>query len=91
MVFHGPRVVVFCDGDFWHGKDWRQRQDKLRRGANADYWVAKIARNIERDKANRLILESEGWRVLRYWESEIKRDIDAVADEVSHHVACRRP
>src|SRR5262245_12485941 len=37
VVFLGPKVTVFCDGDFWHGRDWESRRQKLRRGTNADY------------------------------------------------------
>jgi len=40
---------VFCDGDFWHGRDWARRKRKLRTGNNPSYWVRKIERNIERD------------------------------------------
>src|SRR5947199_2127320 len=45
VVFKAARVVVFCDGDFWHGRDWPTLQAQLRRRHNADYWIAKIGRN----------------------------------------------
>ena len=47
LVFRRARVVVFCDGDFWHGKDWAEQRKKLLAGTNPGYWVAKIKRNIE--------------------------------------------
>lgn len=75
-------MVVFCDGDFWHGKNWEERRKKLERGANASYWVAKIQRNRDRDKKNTEELEQQGWKVLRYWESEIHQDTQAVASEI---------
>lgn len=40
LVFPRERVVVFCDGDFWHGRDLLARIAKLRKGSNAPYWVA---------------------------------------------------
>jgi DNA mismatch endonuclease (patch repair protein) len=83
IVFHGARVVVFVDGDFWHGKDWEARKAKLEKGHNAPYWVAKIERNIERDKENQRKLEEEGWVVLRYWESDVKKDTESVVREVA--------
>ena len=43
--FGGARLVIFVDGDFWHGNDWRTRKAKLERGHNPDYWMAKIQRN----------------------------------------------
>jgi len=46
LVFKGARVVVFCDGDFWHGKEWADRRKKLLAGTNPGYWVAKIKRNM---------------------------------------------
>src|SRR5947208_8487763 len=47
IVFLGPRVVVFVDGDFWHGKNWIARKAKLAQGHNADYWISKIERNVQ--------------------------------------------
>lgn len=79
LIFVGARVAVFCDGDFWHGRDWPTRQAKLERGANAAYWSAKIARNIERDLRNTTLLEQDGWHVIRLWETDIKRDLRAAA------------
>jgi len=49
VVFLGAKLAVFCDGDFWHGRDWEARQEKLTRGHNAEYWLAKIERSIQRD------------------------------------------
>jgi DNA mismatch endonuclease (patch repair protein) len=74
--------VVFCDGDFWHGRDWEERREKLKAGANAEYWVAKIGRNIERDRKQEALLRESGWVVLRFWESEILADTEGVAGRV---------
>jgi len=82
IIFVRHRVVVFCDGDFWHGKDWRLRLAKLARGANSDYWIAKISANMKRDKATSKRLTRDGWVVLRFWESEIHADVQRVADEI---------
>lgn len=79
LVFPGARVVVFCDGDFWHGRNWEQRRARLAAGTNAHYWVAKIERNIRRDQEVTERLEGAGWSVLRFWESEILRSPHEVA------------
>lgn len=50
LMFARARVVVICDGDFWHGRDWESRRAKLSTGWNASYWIAKIASNIEQDR-----------------------------------------
>ena len=82
VVFAGAKVAVFCDGDFWHGRDWRKRRRKLERGHNPEYWIAKIKRNVERDRNNNRELEQAGWFVLRFWEADILRDPEAIADQV---------
>lgn len=82
IVFQRARVVVFVDGDFWHGNSWIERKAKLSRGHNADYWVKKIEQNIERDLVVSQKLCAEGWLVLRIWESEIYSDIDQVVHRI---------
>jgi len=63
IVFRAAKVAVFCDGDFWHGKDWDQRRAKLRRGTNPAYWTKKIETNMARDQRNTEELVSLGWLV----------------------------
>jgi DNA mismatch endonuclease (patch repair protein) len=79
IVFSTRQVVVFCDGDFWHGRNWKTLRLKLDRGTNANYWSEKIASNIKRDRRNTALLEKAGWRVIRLWEKDIKRDPTAAA------------
>ncbi len=70
VVMKGRRAVIFVHGCFWHGHDCARgaRQPK----ANADYWLAKIGRNRERDRTSEEALAAEGWRVLTLWECELK-------------------
>lgn len=82
IVFVTARVAIFCDGDFWHGRDWEARRQKLGRGHNPAYWVAKIQRNIERDWQNTKKLLDQGWTVLHIWESDIRSDPERVARDV---------
>jgi DNA mismatch endonuclease (patch repair protein) len=75
-------VAVFCDGDFWHGRDWESRRARLERGTNGKYWIAKIQRNRLRDwEQTRQLLDS-GWTVVRLWESEIKTDCPRLAKAI---------
>ena len=90
LVFTVAKVVVFCDGDFWHGRDWKILKSKLRRGTNASYWSAKIASNIERDKRNTTLLKKAGWHVIRLWETDIMRDPLAAATLVKKAVDAGR-
>lgn len=82
VIFPGARIAVFCDGDFWHGRDWESRRQKLSRGTNSEYWLAKIQRNMERDRQNTQRLQEMGWTVLRFWESQIRSDVAEVARAV---------
>ena len=79
------RIAVFCDGDFWHGRDWRKRKAKLATGWNASYWTAKIERNRKRDREVSHLLRSLGWTVLRFWETDVRRDPAAIAAAIVRH------
>ncbi len=81
-MFRGERLAVFVDGDFWHGRDWEERRERLANGTNADYWLAKIRYNRERDRRNDIELGQLGWRVLRIWESEIRGDLGVCVERV---------
>jgi DNA mismatch endonuclease (patch repair protein) len=84
IVIPKAKVVIFCDGDFWHGRNWSTRKAALKNGYNASYWVPKIERNMERDAENETKLQAEGWTVLRFWESEIKNDLHSVVSSIIH-------
>ena len=70
LVMQGRRVAVFVHGCFWHGHDCARgsRQPK----AHADYWIAKIGRNRDRDARNAQALAEAGWRVVTVWECDLK-------------------
>jgi G:T-mismatch repair DNA endonuclease (very short patch repair protein) len=65
---------VFCDGDFWHGRNLEERIRKLSVGHNAPYWIAKIQANVARDRRHDDELRAIGWIVLRYWETDVRHD-----------------
>jgi DNA mismatch endonuclease, patch repair protein len=90
IAFAGQRVLVFCDGDFWHGRNWRTLKRKLKTRHNPHYWIAKIARNIARDREHTARLQKAGWTVVRVWETEVKRDPAAVARQIKAILDCRR-
>ena len=72
IVLTKHKIAVFCDSEFWHGKDYEKSVGRI--GTNQSYWKRKIARNIERDKEVTETLEKDGWKVLRFWEKDIKKD-----------------
>ena len=70
------RLIVFLDGDFWHGRDYHGVRNHKK------FWDEKIKRNRERDLEYTIRLRDEGWIVLRFWESEIRNDLDRCVDTV---------
>ena len=71
------KIAIFCDGEFFHGIDWDQLREKLSNSNNSEYWKKKISRNIERDLEVDAAIKALGWKVLRFWGKDIKKDIDS--------------
>jgi DNA mismatch endonuclease (patch repair protein) len=83
IVFTKKKIVIFCDGDFWHGHNWALRglsslEDEL--NGYSEFWRQKILRNIKRDNEINKDLTSRGWTVIRIWESDIKKDVNKCVD-----------
>lgn len=70
------KIAIFCDGEFWHGKDWKKKKEKTLKGVHGEFWVDKIEKNIERDKRIDKELFGLGWVVLRFWGNDIKKHTD---------------
>ncbi|MGG7036972.1 MAG: very short patch repair endonuclease [Flavobacterium sp.] len=67
------KVVIFIDGEFWHGHNWQEKKDKIK--SNRDFWIPKIERNIQRDIENNEKLQILGYKVFRFWEYEVKKEL----------------
>ena len=70
------KIAIFCDGEFFHGKDWGTLKNRLLKGKNSEYWIAKIERNMARDVLNDKALIYRDWVVIHFWGSDIKKDLD---------------
>lgn len=70
------RIAVFCDSEFFHGKDWEVLKPRLERGSNSEFWVSKISRNRERDDEVNKRLLFQGWTVIRFWGTDITKHTD---------------
>ena len=88
FAFVKAKIAVFCDGDFWHGRGFgtEERAHRFEFRTNSEYWLAKIKRNIEKDRAVNAELEAQGWVVMRFWESEILKNAGQVAGVVQQKV-----
>jgi len=80
FTFRKYKIAIFCDSEYFHGKDWRTQKYRIK--TNTDFWHKKIERNIERDiKVNDTLL-NDGWQVIRFWGQDIKKNIDLCIDEI---------
>jgi DNA mismatch endonuclease (patch repair protein) len=73
------RLVIFIDGDFWHGNDWEKRHFSSQEDmlvSYSDFWQNKIRRNIERDKKVTAYYQTSGWTILRFWATDTKKDLN---------------
>ena len=77
IVLTKYHIVIFCDSEFFHGKDFDKLQEQLRKGENADFWINKISSNIKRDNNIDKELHALGWTVLHFWGRDIKKDPDS--------------
>ena len=88
IVIPSRKLAIFIDGDFWHGNQYRTRGhaslgDQLNGVHNREYWQLKIQSNVERDLRHTVELLRKGWRVARFWESEIRSDIETCVETVA--------
>ena len=68
------KIAIFCDGEFFHGKDWEVLKLRLEKSANSEFWISKISRNRERDDEVNKKLLFMGWTVIRFWGNDIKKN-----------------
>lgn len=81
FVIKGKKIAVFCDSAFWHGYRGMstKRHDFKKR---TRFWVQKINRNIERDREVNKTLKREGWKVVRFWDFQIKKDAEGCIQKI---------
>lgn len=84
IAFIGRKVAVFCDSEFWHGYNWKERKSDFK--SNQDFWIPKIERNMLRDIEVTKKLEADGWTVLRFWGNDIKKNLQQCADIIESAV-----
>lgn len=70
------KIAIFCDSEFFHGKDWEVLKPKLERGNNGAYWVKKIQENIDRDDKVDKKLNFLGWTVIHFWGKDVLKNTD---------------
>lgn len=71
IIFPTKKIAIFCDGDFWHGKNYKKEAKNYK-----TFWKVKISTNMERDKKVNKKLKKKGWVILRFWKTEILKKPD---------------
>ena len=84
IVFKSLKIAIFCDSDFWHGKDWQIKKHEIK--SNRDFWYKKIEKNIERDKMVTNELTKQGWIVLRFWGNDIKKETVQCVNKIEEKI-----
>ena len=80
IVLTSKKVVIFCDGDFWHGKN-KNEISKYEK-----FWREKILTNIERDKLVNITLRKDGWKVLRFWKNDILKNPEKCVEKIEKYL-----
>ena len=79
------RIAIFVDGDFWHARGHQEAPGE-QIGTNQVFWEKKLKRNVERDREVNEALLDLGWIVLRYWESDIVKNMEACISEIMEYM-----
>ena len=74
IVLTKYKIAIFCDGEFFHGKDWEILKPRLEKSNNSEFWISKISGNRERDNEINKKLLFMGWTVIRFWGNDIKKN-----------------
>lgn len=85
IAFSKNKLVVFLDSCFWHGCRWHGSKPST----NVKYWRDKISVNKKRDKNVNLEYKTMGWKVLRYWEHQIKRNKQEIVSQIEKALQIR--
>jgi DNA mismatch endonuclease Vsr len=81
------KIAIFVDGEYFHGKDWEINKHRIK--SNREFWWNKIEGNIKRDLLVNETLENEGWIVLRFWGTDIKKNLHICISSIEEEVEKR--
>lgn len=83
IVLKKYKTAIFIDGEYWHGHNWEERKKKIK--TNREFWIPKLERNMQRDKEVNEELERLGYKVFRFWEKEVKTELEVCLEKVIAH------
>lgn len=80
------KIAIFCDSEFFHGKDWEVLKPRLKKGKNPDFWINKIEKNRQHDNDINKKLLFMGWTVIRFWGNDIKHKTEECVSVVEETI-----
>lgn len=86
IVLTKYKIAIFCDSEFFHGKDWEVLKPRLEKSNNSQYWISKISKNRERDDEINKRLLFEGWTVIRFWGKDIVKNVDECINVIEEFI-----
>jgi DNA mismatch endonuclease (patch repair protein) len=88
LTFKKLKIAIFVDSEFFHGKDWETQKDRVK--TNTEFWQKKIERNIQRDIEVNNYLESQNWKVFRFWSVEIEKNLENCVAIIQSEIISRQ-
>ena len=86
IVLTKYKIAIFCDSEFFHGKDWEVLKPQLEKGKNADFWIKKISKNQQHDDDINKQLQFLGWTVIRFWGKDIMKKTDECMQVIEENI-----
>jgi DNA mismatch endonuclease (patch repair protein) len=88
LTFKKLKIAIFVDSEFFLGKDWENQKDRVK--TNTAFWQKKIERNIQRDIEVNTYLESQNWKVLRFWSAQIEKNLEDCVTKIQSEIISRQ-
>lgn len=85
IVITRAKIVIFVDGDFWHAHG-HQKHPGEQVATNKEFWMEKLKRNVEKDREVNDALTEQGWLVLRFWESDIRKNLENIVEQILQYL-----
>lgn len=86
IVLTKYKIAIFCDSEFFHGKDWDSLKTRLEKGKNPEFWINKIERNRNRDYENDKKLLFLGYTVIHFWGQDIIKHTDECIQAIEESI-----
>lgn len=84
IAFRKYKLAIFCDSEFWHGKDWKEQKKTIH--SHKKFWIEKIETNIKRDRKVTRYLHENGWKVMRFWGRDIEKNLEECVNQIERYI-----